>query len=149
MTPLWTPYLASFRPVMQEVVDPQRGDCMAACVASILGLDRASEVPSFHARSGYEWLSLNELWLRYRHLSDGQWWESGGVVEPGWFPGYAVAHVDSQLFPGGGHAVVVLDGVVVHDPSPVPRVAPYVARVYFQIVCTRGETQELRARGAP
>lgn len=42
-----------------------------------------------------------------------------------WYRGYWIASVISENFPGATHAVVMLNGDVVHDPSPLPRQTPY------------------------
>lgn len=146
MTRTWTPLpITGFRRVGQDVVDAGRGDCMQACVASLLGLDRASEVPPFHpvpgeVPPGYQWLSDRGLWVEYQYPHpDGSIGAEDGTMATGIFPGYAIASVPSARFPGSGHAVIVLDGVVVWDPSPfaAERTIPYEpVDHYYRLVRT-------------
>jgi hypothetical protein len=52
-------------PVMQNETEPGRGDCVAACVASVLEIPLA-EVPNFRLASA-PWTALQE-WLAGRNL---------------------------------------------------------------------------------
>lgn len=135
--------------VPQRHVSPVDGDCMAACIASLLRVP-IGDVPTFHAQPdgtypGYNWLSGRRLWFRYLYpqpdgtirMEDGLTLESNGVPCPV-LPGYAMASVPSELYPGSTHAIVVLDGVCAWDPSPhaADRKTPYAIRHYYQLVRT-------------
>lgn len=132
--------------VMQEIVEEKRGDCMQACVASLLRIP-ISVVPPFFAPPGdglppgYEWLNHNDLWFDYAHRQEDGTYRSGRDVV-GVPSGYAIASVPSARFPGGTHAVIVKDGVVVHDPSPfaAERTVPYdPVGYYYWLVHTNSE----------
>ena len=144
----WVVYdVNNFKPIIQEIVDPRCGDCMQACVASLLGLEKPSDVPHFFdvpgstkVAPGYQWLSDKNLWFEYSHprLSRAAGDEIDVNPEP--FPGYAIASVPSALFPGTFHAVIVKDGKVVWDPSPhaSKRTLPYdPVNVYYRLVSTK------------
>ena len=104
-------------PVFQTKFGVQRwpfepGDCLSACVASILEVP-VQEVPGFvdlrDDRDGL-WQDRLDAWL----------WPMGLVsasAPPGAPPpGFSVAHGLSVK--GNEHAVVAEDGCVVHDPHP-------------------------------
>lgn len=109
------------------------GDCFAACLASILDMDRA-QVPHFVTTQGPEqpgagpvWWAATRRWLRSERGIDIASFDitedfptpcSLYVSEPGDWQQYGIGDVQS---PRGDfrHAVVVnLDGTVVHDPHP-------------------------------
>ena len=131
------------RPIYQTIIDPERGDCERACVASLLGLP-IGDVPNFadpEVRCRFDmWLPE---WLRARGY---------GVIEPKTASGadgyswlglerlVAIATVPSQRFPGGKHAILVgwrahpvhdgaLECYVVHDPNPGNAPYEHVERV--------------------
>lgn len=99
------------KPVHQTNFDPVYGNCMAACIASILELS-IDEMPNYHGTDS-QWYRDWQTWLQpyniqlLTFLNGGEW-------EP---TGYSIL---SGLSPRGdwNHAVVALDGVVVHDPHP-------------------------------
>jgi hypothetical protein len=131
--------------VYQRVVDPERGDCYRAAVASLLDLP-LDDVPD-DLTNGF----AHERYLRERRLcalhlentgrlkrrppgySGSEPWDVRRLVRYDYAAGsLAVASVPSQRFPGGWHAVVVQfvlqpEGWVrvkcVHDPNPGNR--PY------------------------
>ncbi len=93
------------------------GNCLAACVASILEIS-IEVLPDFHAihASGESWWNALVWTLR------GRGWEvvlmahCADLVAP---PGYHIAGgtTDRTEVPGG-HYVVCLDGELAHDPHP-------------------------------
>ena len=95
--------------VEQKVVNAETGDCMQACLASLLRIP-IEDVPTFHGSNApaWNWLFQRGLWIK-RVIVDC------GFAAP---PGYGIGTVKSKLFPGKEHAVVVLDGKIVWDPSP-------------------------------
>lgn len=122
------------KPVFQKIIGGGKGDCWAACIASILELDLDS-VPNFVGESdhskGITAEDLARKWLNDRGLyiielllhNDTEWdqlihfWYINGA--------YCIASVPSQMFAGGRHAVVghftKIDGStefrIVHDPN--------------------------------
>ncbi len=115
--------------------DPDSGDCLAACLASILDLD-LDEVPNFSPaamlkRYGeqlppevedlQDWAVAE--WLRPRGFtaeSISPWCAEGGEwafprVDVG---GLLIASAWSPRLPDMAHAVVTLDGTLLWDPHP-------------------------------
>lgn len=87
----------------------QVGNCLAAAVASILGLTIA-QVPEFETMENY-WIPFVEFPAQFgRRL----------IYHPSTHPpkGLSIGTVSSPRFPDTRHAVVCLDGKVVHDPHP-------------------------------
>jgi len=103
------------KPVNQKVVDAKEGDCLGACIASILEIE---EYPNYHTTESGSWL---DNWNEY--LSDFNL----QIIEYtlGSFPvpnGYAILAVKSALLQGVRHAVVFYGdgyaGEVIHNPNP-------------------------------
>ena len=103
-------------PVDQNIFGDHRGNCFAACLASILELPLA-QIP--HVMVHDDWWQRLVAWARGRgwepiHLEEtakpGQrhWYWPGG--------GYAIAGGPCER--GSRHACVYLDGHLVHDPHP-------------------------------
>jgi len=131
-------YLMASRWVMQRVVDPQRGDCYRAAVASALGLALDS-VPESVGEPGEfaEFLRVHGLCgvtLRDSHLKaeppgyGGVNWDARVLVQYDHAQGsLALASVPSQRYPGQWHAIVVgfvlqtggwVEVKCLHDPNP-------------------------------
>lgn len=87
------------------------GNCLAAAIASVLGLT-LDEVPEFEEMSGGEYFV--ELVAFPATLGKRL------VYHPRTHPpkGLSVGTVNSPRFPDERHAIVCLDGKVVHDPHP-------------------------------
>ncbi len=126
------------RPVLQRIVDPQRGDCYRAAVASVLDRD-LDAVPADIGSGFVEGAWLKEQGLCAVHLDAhrlaprpdgyaGRTWDARNLVRFDFAVGaIAVASVPSQMFAGGWHAIVVgfveqPEGWVrvecLHDPNP-------------------------------
>jgi len=94
------------KPVDQGILyvkDESRGDCMRACVASILELD-PKDVPHFAEdwpRSWFAWERARSLFLMTHDKAPA---------------GYSIANGDGPR--GVKHSVIHLDGKMVHDPHP-------------------------------
>jgi len=113
------------KPVNQTLVDEEFGDCIRACLASILDLD-IDAVPNF-VRFNDRWMIV--FWsyinvLGYQFYGTG-WPKSeskpnGHIIsECPNVDGFVIASVPSRSFEGGSHAVVMnINGLVVHDPNP-------------------------------
>lgn len=113
------------RPVTQTRFGWPEGNCLMACVASILEVDLEA---------------LPDLYEAQQEREDGSWWNAlhEALKERGWScvyvgwdtdiaapQGYAIAGGDSpredvvnDKGENAGHTVVVKDGRVVHDPHP-------------------------------
>jgi hypothetical protein len=122
--------------VFQTIIDNERGNCEAACVATILGLG-IDDVPNFADPK----IRDSRLWLReWVHTQGYGIVETKGDTTPhdyvytGLHRLIALATVPSQMIPDCRHAVVVgwrdhpdhpgaLQCYVVHDPNP--HNAPY------------------------
>lgn len=109
------------RPVDQTTYGVPFGNCLSACIASILEI-RTEDVPRF---VGEGWWPRLLGWLAARGLSAST---IAGATPP---PGFAIAFGPSTRLPGQGHTCVALDGNIVHDPHPsregLPIVEHYVA----------------------
>ena len=108
------------RPVDQTKFGPEEGNCFTACVASILEL--TIEEVTFTGAAP-TWREDFDAWCFSRKL---QVCGRGPGKPP---TGYAIACGPSPRFSSCGHAVVVLDGELVHDPHPdrtgIPEVWEY------------------------
>lgn len=108
--------------VYQTIIDPNHGNCMQAVVASLFEME-LDEVPNFiefedrwylemikfYEERGYE---LGTISGSTEHMKIAAEFD-GGVN------GYFDATVESKLFPGRTHAVVVDKNLnIVHDPNP-------------------------------
>jgi hypothetical protein len=98
-------------PITQTIFTTPGGNCMAACIASILELPLGM-LPNPQGGNG-EWYLEWQAWLRQYNLQILVF-EHGGE----WIPtGYSILCGKS---PRGDwrHAVVCFDGAMVHDPHP-------------------------------
>lgn len=87
------------------------GDCFRACVASVLDVP-IGEVPNFVAEAA--WFRALLDWLAPR----GLWFVSMPATPAPWIPD-GVHYIASGPAPRGvSHAVVMSDGLLVHDPHP-------------------------------
>jgi hypothetical protein len=104
-----------------------RGDCVRACIASVLELP-IEEVPFLTNFVAFE------PWLRKRGLRYS--WSWPGFVEDGWT---YIAGVPSLNHFGSWHVVVACNGRVIWDPSPLETypIGTPVTRVGFQLVPLR------------
>ena len=99
------------KPIDQTILDNSKGNCWAACLASIF------EVPleSIPGPSGV----AEEFWPDYHAWLNAR---NATVVSLGrgeWIPdGFVIGSVMSPRFPDSQHAVVIHNGKVVHDPHP-------------------------------
>lgn len=91
------------------------GNCLAACIASILEVS-LSDVPTCDGgavgQSLMAWLAARNLFLVRIPIQSRR--EDGTAVA--FYFGHAILIAKSPR--GGSHAVVVKDGRVVHDPHP-------------------------------
>jgi len=101
------------KPVDQTDLTSTHGNCLSACVASILELSLA-DVPWF-SLAGEQWWDVLAAWVRTRGLGVTYYVPLGEMHAP---RGYSIVGGASPRFPGATHACVAYDGNVVHDPHP-------------------------------
>lgn len=131
------------KPIHQTLFGMPDGNCIAACVASILELEGV-ELPSL-AREN-DWLEALNRWLRQL----GQPWRavcfypSPAQLHYTMLPGVLLC-AGGKGPRGHGHMVVWRDGAVVHDPHPEGGglVGP-VEDVLVLFPLDAGETAQLR-----
>lgn len=95
----------------QTKFGPKEGDCFAACIASLLGLD-IDEVPDF-GQGKKNWYRLFEEWLRCRRLAPLTVYGKSAIIPKGVY--YLAGGKSSRGIP---HSVIYLNGEMVHDPHP-------------------------------
>ncbi len=127
------------KPVSQQIINPLNGDCLRACIASLLefGIEK---VPNFTdgLNAGYSGVEMANRWLDQYGLA---------LFETDWLSGHAcwfaldnvhcIFSVPSQLFEGSTHAVVgriwlndgILSWAIVHDPNPKNKPYPIEADI--------------------
>lgn len=115
---------------MRKHTSTQDGDCLMACVASILEIDLA-ELPEITEANGLQWYEILTQALADRGFAIADLWGDNyrdpdsanrpavnarryPAISP---PGYAIAVGESPR-DEGQHAAVALDGAIVHDPHP-------------------------------
>lgn len=127
------------KPVFQQVFEQGHGDCMAACIASVLELP-LGEVPNpnrngsdyYHREVAAFLRTVGYVPVYFRNPMTppssahqyAEWYECEGL--------YIIASIPSQKHEGGYHAVVAQLGKpyawkIVHDPNPNNK--PYPADV--------------------
>ncbi|MEA2677177.1 MAG: hypothetical protein QOJ81_1318 [Chloroflexota bacterium] len=105
------------------------GNCFAACLASLLEIP-LEDVPSQGPAAAGEWALLQD-WLSTRGLTMVAWpagttfmvprgWAIAGTRPP------EFADLRNELGQKLGHAVVVHDGGIAHDPHPFDDPGPIV-----------------------
>lgn len=99
--------------VDQTIFDAVNGNCLAACIASILEVELA-EVPNFCEGATTHWLDRLAEWLAPRGLYPLCFTLTGGDWRP------QGLHILAGKSPRGDwlHAVVARGRDVVHDPHP-------------------------------
>jgi hypothetical protein len=98
------------KPVFQRVIDNEKGDCVSACIASILEWDDWDSSLDANLRA----------WSKYLTESYGLYLFSSTV---GPYPpprGWCILSVSSALYEGVWHAVVYdgLNDKIAHNPNP-------------------------------
>ncbi len=97
------------KPQKQKVFDKEKGDCVRACVASILEIKNDDNF--YKIKEGSGWIlplynKLEEWGLRLN-----------GDKDAIWRSGYWIASVPSKNFKEVSHAIVMKDSKVSFDPS--------------------------------
>ena len=109
------------KPVMQTIVDADRGDCHRATIASLLEVE-IEQVPHFRLFDDDVWWNILYFFLwgcgyelhgtgyLHSHRSPADYANLHGLVD---------AAVPSSTFPDKTHSVIMnVDGLIVHDPNP-------------------------------
>jgi len=96
-----------FQTIFHDKKAGTRGNCLSACIASIMEID-INDVPHFHDEEDYHIALVDFIWSKD--------WDIYSEEDPP--PGYAIASGPSPRHEGVSHAVVVKDGELVHDPFP-------------------------------
>ena len=127
-------------PVHQQIICPNRGDCMSACLASLMDMP-IEAVPKFMAEEFDRNPNKDRAYReRDAHYAMLDWLHSSGYAYTtiGWkslsdWRGlkdlHLIASVPSQKFPGVNHAVIIgwksfenvnraYEWYVAHDPNP-------------------------------
>ena len=122
------------KPVYQQVIDRQKGDCMKAVIASLLEKEM-DEVPNFIEFGQKWWTEMNEYLQKNGFKEKCMLWNpnppTGGKVMEEYsldalknyegVGGYFWASVNSPKYhdTGGTHAVINHKNInIVHDPNP-------------------------------
>lgn len=102
-------------PILQTIFDNNKGDCLRACVASLLDLN-ADKVPNFMEHD--DWFSAF-----YGYLTSSGYAYTGIQkpkkaiqLSPG-VNGYYIGSINSLNFPGRTHVVIFKGLDFVHDPT--------------------------------
>ncbi len=108
----------NFRPVNQTILgDTHLANCLQAAVASVMGIpiDEVPNFMTFDGPNGHAWFYMAlRLFFRSRGLNVR--FTHGKEVAPN---GYAIACGPVHPSRGEGyHAIVVRDGIWLHDPHP-------------------------------
>lgn len=99
----------------QLVVHHGHGDCLRACLTSILDIPNSLDLPNVDDKKPGEWFLLWRKWLgQYGLVLNYE-------IKAFWREGFWIASVPSLNFPGGRHAIVMNGSDVEWDPSPLKR----------------------------
>lgn len=104
-------------PVQQTKTGPLRGNCLAACVASIFEMPICAVPelePGTWSMKLRDWLMWNSFGFVYL--------ESGGKIAAQAPAGYAILCLDRAT--GGQHCMVTFNGEIVWDPWPGEHTPP-------------------------
>lgn len=96
----------------QLIVSNTNGDCLRACLSSILGIENSKHLPNIDSPL---WQNEWEVFLRGFGLRFS--YESPAL----WPYGFWIASVPSKNFLGSSHAIIMKDTKVWFDPSPLKR----------------------------
>ena len=105
----------------QTIVDPLKGNCHAACIASLFDLD-LDQVPNLIKFTDNTWYSVYWYFCRalgYELVYIDAKRAPRPMKEYPSIDGYYIASIASKTFPDKSHAIIVDgDGNVIHDPNP-------------------------------
>lgn len=91
----------------QKICNTKQGDCLRACIATILQIP-IETLPNFHSKRHFlDWIKLlSKLGIEIRYSKSC------------WIEGYWIASVPSKNFKGIMHSIVMKGQEVFFDPSP-------------------------------
>ena len=117
--------------------DGDKGNCWQACLASLMQC-LISEVPDARYSSDGTWFDITNEWLKSKGfelvtIGGRRKLPDGGFASYDAPPGWAIACGQS---PRGqwGHAIVVWDGKMIHDPHPEGIGIKGFPDTYYQII---------------
>lgn len=110
--------IKTITPVKQDRYGKDNGNCMQACLASMMGV-ALHKVPDFNLWVGVfgHWVTAAQAWMAQNNY----------ILSGCWQPDFALSHIiraDEIVIAGGhnpdgvGHAVLYQNGVMLHDPNP-------------------------------
>lgn len=109
------------KPVTQTIFNATRGNCFAACLASLLEVN-IEEVPNIHDMGEEDWFYPLNAWLQQSHGMVLLMLQADAYASKVWFPDGIpfIASCETQF--GWRHAVVMAyEGMktkTLHDPFP-------------------------------
>ena len=101
--------------VYQTIIDPENGNCMEACIASLLEIN-LSDVPTFN-KEGHKWYDDCQKFLA-RYDLQILCFNANEDMDLELLLGYYIVAVKSPNFKEAGHVVIMKKGIVIHDPNP-------------------------------
>lgn len=146
--------------VDQRLIDPIRGDCMRACLATILGVahEETPDLAGIDADGG-PWFHVFTKWLTDHGFKFvGTYSNMGKVLVDADYDeiGERCAGVDGLFMAGGpsprpgvkgGHAVVIdYNGQMKHDPHPSRAGVVGITMVHMIEMATKGRTYDPRIK---
>lgn len=131
------------RPTFQTIFTAPKGNCYAACLATLLGA-QLSAVPCYHGEKG-DWFRGYRRWGQAHNLGlvcfanpDGSHMEPGDGWPEADAQGLVIASIDSPRLEGVHHAVVAERGICIHDPFPgrsrVPSGTPLLSISSYDVI---------------
>jgi hypothetical protein len=109
------------KPVTQTIFNTTRGNCFAACLATLLDVGIA-EVPNIHDFEGDDWFYPLNQWLRETHSLVLLMIEADAYARKVWFPDGVPFIASCDGAAGVRHAVVMayhgMETKILHDPFP-------------------------------
>jgi hypothetical protein len=109
------------KPVTQTIFNAVRGNCFAACLASLLEVE-IDQVPNIHDMDGDDWFYPLNRWLKENHSLVLLMVEATAYAHKVWFPDGVpfIASCDGSA--GVRHAVVMeyqgMEAKILHYPFP-------------------------------
>lgn len=107
------------KPVHQTIISADYGNCMQACVASILERE-LGDVPNFMGAGDDKYEDMMEIWLKDQPFNILTILVKGNeeISNRNLKDTYVIAVGKSPTYKGVNHAVVYYNGEMVHDPNP-------------------------------
>jgi len=101
------------KPVYQTIINKENGNCLSACIASLLELPLEG-VPNFSERE--DWYNHLDEFLEQFDL---EWFQLKYSKQTEYLlRGYYILSGESPSFDDVDHVVIGRNGKIVHDPNP-------------------------------